>query len=91
MWIKVYKTFRGGRSADDYLLLDESFTEDEVQEEAISWADKTSGGSNYGWKVYWEEGTPTLQWLNDEIDSATATIEGAQDYINLLKTCKKQM
>jgi len=68
MWLKVYKTFRGGKSEDDYIKLPDDEKEQFYQDYAISWAEKTRGGENYGWIVHWEPVEyPPIEWLEAEL------------------------
>ena len=86
MWLKVYKTYRGGRSNFDYIEVDD-YDKPEIQEEmSRDWAENTSGGSNYGWTVYREEiDRPPLEWINKEILSCYDGISNLEDKIEELK------
>jgi len=87
MWLKVWKTYRGGTSKIDYI---ESETDDDSQKEnAKDWAANTSGGHCYGWKVYWEPVIcPSDEWINEKIKSTEHAINSFKDYMYRLKKLK---
>ena len=75
-WLKVYKTFRGGRSKDDYMMLPDAMEADDIKEAAENWAERTSGGENYGWVVHWEPvDKPPIEWIDNKIESLERQIE----------------
>ena len=87
MWLKVHKTYRGGESNFDYIQIDDN---DDKEECAKDWAEKSPGGHNYGWKVFWEEvQKPPEQWLNKAIVSADIMILAAKEYKAMLETFLK--
>jgi hypothetical protein len=65
-WLKVWKKFRGGVSNPDYIMM---HPDDDKQECAENWAEKSPGGHSYGWTVYWVSvDLPPQRWLKNEID-----------------------
>jgi len=69
MWLKVYKTFRGGRSKDDFIEVPDDCDDEDQKEAAKDWAERTDGGHAYGWTVYWEPKTPPPEWVEKKIAS----------------------
>lgn len=82
VWLKIHKTFRGGRSKPHYIELDPSEESDYDSKEeyhkelATDWAEGADGGHNYGWRVYWEEiDKPPQEWLVKHIKGLKDTLE----------------
>ena len=83
MWLKVHKTYRGGKSAFDYIQIDKNTDQ---EEEARNWAERSPGGKNYGWEVHWEEvSRPPNPWLIKEIISAKNRILNTTAWITELE------
>lgn len=76
MWLKVFKTFKGGRSQDDYIELPDGEKEEYHQDYAISWAEDSPGGENYGWVVHWKAVEhPPLEWLRKELRYTISSLQ----------------
>ena len=76
MWLKVYKTYRGGRSKDDYIKLPKDADKDDRKEYAVLWAENSPGGENYGWMVHWEPvDSPPLEWLRRELRYTISSLQ----------------
>ena len=90
-WYKVYKTYRNGKSEIDYFEIPKYSKKDSVEEIAITWAEKTPGGENYGWRVYWEGvKKPSKKWLKKEIKKIpTALIQHERKSNSLKNKLKK--
>ena len=68
-WLKVHKTFRGGRSKDHFIEVVDNCSSDEQGDIAREWAEESEGGHNYGWTVYWKVvNFPPIEWLEKEIE-----------------------
>ena len=84
-WLKVRKSYQGGTSPDDYIILHPN---DNPEEAARSWANKSPGGHNYGWTVHWSPvDSPPVEWIDKKI----ASLEKRIKVIDLnVKTMEKE-
>lgn len=74
-WYRVYKTFKGGCSLVDYVEVVKYARKDHVEEVVRHWADNTTGGHNYGYRVYWSlVKRPSKKWLKNKIRQMKCTI-----------------
>lgn len=86
-WYRVHKTFRGGQypskgELTEYIEVPRGTLLNDVKEYAESWADRTPGGHNYGYRVYWKRvSRPSRTWLNRECSKACESIKRSQNYI----------
>jgi hypothetical protein len=81
-WLKVWKKFRGGVSNPDYIMM---HPDDDKQESAESWAERSPGGHSYGWTVYWVPvELPPQKWLKNEIDDSLRQIDNMLKLQSLL-------
>lgn len=84
-FLKVYKTFRGGRH-DGWVVVPEWAKEEaDIEYLAKIWAARAPGGDNYGWTVHWEFGTPPIEWLEKELNFAKGLVETRQDYVDFVQ------
>lgn len=83
-FLKVYKTFRGGRHDGWVIVPDWAEDPEDIEYLAKNWAEKTPGGDNYGWTVHWEFGTPPIEWLEKELNYAIGIVESKQSYVKLV-------
>ncbi len=85
-WYRVYKTFRGGQSKISYFEVPKYSTKDTVKDGAIEWAENTSGGSCYGWEVYWSRvKKPSKKWLLYKIEDLKQDIPYYKERIKRTK------
>jgi hypothetical protein len=91
-WLKVYKTFRGGRSKDDYIRLPDVMDADDIKEAAENWAERAPGGENYGWTVHWEPvDKPPIEWIDKKIEGLERRIEAIDSNIRTMENEKVEI
>jgi len=72
-WLRVRKSYQGGTSSFDYIML---HPDDTAEEAARSWANRSPGGSNYGWTVHWTPvEMPPVEWIDSKIASLEKKIK----------------
>ncbi len=84
-FLKVRKTFRGGQHEGWVIVPEWAKDPEDIEWLAKHWAEEAPGGSNYGWTVHWEFGTPTMDWLKGELGKAMEAVESKQSYVNLVE------
>ncbi len=85
-WYRVYKTFRNGQSKISYFEVPKYSKKDIVEDYARDWAERTSGGHNYGWTVYWSRvKKPSRKWLIYKIESLKQDIPYYKERIKYTK------
>jgi hypothetical protein len=88
-WLRVWKTFRGGVSKPDYIML---HPDDDERESARNWADRTVGGSNYGWTVHWKPvDMPPIEWIDKKIEGLERQIKAVDSNIKTYKKEKEEI
>ncbi len=86
-WLRVWKTFRGGVSKPDYIML---HPDDDEKECAENWAEKAPGGHNYGWTVHWKSvDAPPIEWIDNEIKGLERQIKAIDTHIVTYEKEKK--
>lgn len=58
-WYKVEKYFKGGGKTHYFRATDE----EDAEEKAKDWGERSDGGHNYGYRLYWEPHEPPKVWL----------------------------
>lgn len=90
-FLKVWKTFRGGVNEGWVIVPDWAKDPEDIKWLATHWAENSPGGYSYGWTVHWEFGTPPLDWLKGELESAMDIVESKQSYVNLVEKAIDQV
>jgi len=87
-WLKVWKTFRGGMN-EGYIMCNKSSDEEDFEAYARDWAEKSSGGHNYGWVVHWKEvDKPSPEWIHREQVKLNSRLRGIKWQLDILEEIK---
>jgi len=95
-WYRVYKTFRGGQYPSkgklaEYIETPKGTSLDDVKDYAEEWADRTPGGHNYGYQVYWNRvSRPSRAWLKSRCGDLKESIREKQNYLKKLESILNQ-
>ncbi len=88
-WLKVRKSYQGGVSPDDYVML---HPDDNAEEAARSWANKSPGGHSYGWTVHWSPvDSPPVEWLDKKIASLERQVKAIDSHIVTMEDEKDEI
>jgi hypothetical protein len=83
-WLRFEKIFRGGKK--ETILYDPGNLDDDGKRAlAEDWGENSSGGHNYGYTLYWENGDPTEEEIDRAIESQQKSIERHRGWIELAK------
>ena len=82
-WLRVRKTYQGGTSDFDYIML---HPDDNAEEAARSWARKSPGGHNIGWTVHWTPvDMPPIKWIDKKIEGLERQLKAVESNIEIHK------
>ena len=88
-WYRVYKTFQGGcypSKNNEYIEVPKGTRLGEVQGYAEEWADRTPGGHNYGYRVYWTRvSRPSKVWLKGRCSDLKKSIAYEENQLKKLE------
>jgi hypothetical protein len=85
--VKINKSFRNGSKEHFLVLLDEPYSNDDIDYLVEEWCEKEPSGINYGWKYEW--------WFVEDVELINTIlknkIEIVDSEIETLKTKKCEM
>lgn len=77
--IKIRKTYRNGEK-EHFIVVDDSYGDDSIEDIVLEWGERDSSGSNYGYKLYW-----------DEVEDVTIIKKACEDKLEEIRREIKQL